>query len=44
MNAILEGLEGITCLIDDILVSGKNSEEHDERLLKTLKRLQQKNH
>ncbi len=34
MNAILEGLEGVTCLIDDILVYGKNSKEHDERLLK----------
>ena len=32
MTQILEGLEGVECNIDDILVHGQNQEEHDERL------------
>ena len=39
MSAILEGLEGVTCLMDDILVHGANQQEHDTRLLTTLERL-----
>ena len=40
MSVALEGLEGVACLIDDILVHGKTKEEHDTRLLNTLERLQ----
>jgi len=29
-NALLEGIEGVVCMMDDILVYGKNQEEHDE--------------
>ena len=40
MNSILEGLEGITCLMDDVLIFGKDEAEHDARLRKVLERLQ----
>ena len=30
--ATLEGIESVVCLIDDILVSGRNQKEHDARL------------
>lgn len=33
MNRILEGLDGVVCLIDDILVFGKDQDEHDKRLV-----------
>ena len=39
MSVILEGLEGVTCLMDDILVHGANQQEHDTRLLATLEQL-----
>ena len=32
MNEILHGLQGVVCHVDDILVTGKNKEEHDSRL------------
>ena len=41
MNQILEGLEGVVCLIDDTLIYGKTKEEHDERLMAVLKRIQE---
>ena len=34
------GLEGVACLMDDILIHGKTREEHDKRVLATLERLQ----
>ena len=37
MNDILEGLEGLLCLIDDKLVFGKDQAEHDSRLHAVLK-------
>ena len=40
MSRILEGLEGVVCQIDDILVFGKDQEEHDRRLYQVLKRLE----
>jgi len=40
MSTALEGLEGVVCLMDDILIHGKSKEEHDKRLLTTLERLQ----
>ena len=32
MSALLRGLEGVVCQIDDILVFGKNQQVHDENL------------
>ena len=32
MSHILEGLEGVLCLIDDVVIFGKDQEEHDARL------------
>ncbi len=32
MSQILEGTPGVACQIDDVLVSGRTSEEHDARL------------
>ena len=40
MQEILGDIEGVVCLIDDILVHGRTQEEHDERLLRVLCRLQ----
>ena len=40
MSEILGDLNGVVCLIDDVLVHGKSQEEHDERLSKVLHRLQ----
>ena len=41
MAAILEGLEGVVCLMDDVLVYGRTQGEHDERLDAVLARLQE---
>ena len=40
MSRILEGLEGVVCQIDDILVFGKNQDQHDARLMVVLRRIQ----
>ena len=40
MSQILGDLEGVICLVDDILVSGMTQEEHDHRLTAVLSRLQ----
>ncbi len=40
MNKILEGLEGVTGLIDDTLIYGKDMAEHDARLAKVMERLE----
>ena len=39
MDKELTGLQGVLCHMDDILVIGRNKEEHDERLVKVLQRL-----
>lgn len=39
MNQILLGLEGVECNIDDVLIRGKDQQQHDERLEAVLKRL-----
>ena len=39
MSRILEGLEGVLCLIDDVLIFGKDQKEHDERLLAVMDRI-----
>ena len=37
MNVLLNDLDGVLCLIDDVLVYGKSQSEHDERLAAVLK-------
>ena len=39
MLTALEGLTGVTCLMDDILIHGSN-QQHDERLIAVLEKLQ----
>ena len=41
MTEILGDLEGVICLVDDVLVTGRTQEEHDRRLMAVLLRLQQ---
>ena len=40
MSILLEGLSGVVCLMDDVLVVGSSQQEHDERLVKVLERVQ----
>jgi hypothetical protein len=40
MSVILDGVEGVVCLMDDVLVYGKTQGEHDDRLLTVLQRLE----
>ena len=40
MSDILTGLDGVVCMMDDILNHGCTPEEHDARLEKVLQRLQ----
>ena len=39
MNQMLAGMDGVVCLIDDILVYGTTQAEHDQRLLKVLRKI-----
>lgn len=39
MSAILTGLDGVVCMIDDVLVHGRTQEEHDCRLAAVLERI-----
>lgn len=39
MNSILHGLDGVLCLIDDVLAFGRDREEHDQRLFAALERI-----
>ena len=43
MTKILTGLPGVLCLMDDVLVFGSNTDEHDERLKAALNRIQSEN-
>ena len=40
MGRLLEGLPGVLCLMDDIIVFGSNQSEHDAHLTAALKRLE----
>ena len=40
MSQLLSGIPGVICDIDDILVSGKSKQEHQERLDLVLSRLE----
>lgn len=39
MGKIFSGLDGVLCLMDDVLVFGKDKEEHDVRLTAALERI-----
>ena len=39
MDSILQGIEGVTCYIEDIIVTGKTTDEHLEHLEEVLQRL-----
>jgi len=39
MDSILQGVEGVACYIDDIIITGKTDEEHLEHLEEVLQRL-----
>ena len=41
INTLLEGLPGVVCHNDDILIYGKDLQEHNERLTSTFKTIQQ---
>ena len=41
MHVLLNDLDGVLCLIDDVLVYGKSQSEHDERLAAVLKRIEE---
>ena len=43
MKRILEGLQGVVCQMDDILVFGSTPQEHNSRLLAVLQQLQSAN-
>ena len=43
MNRILEGLDSVVCMMIDILVFGKDHDEHDNRLRKVLEQLESAN-
>ena len=40
MSGMLEGIPGVLCMMDDVLVHGKTQKDHDERLTLVLSRLQ----
>ena len=40
-NAVLDGLEGLICLIDNVLLFERSQEEHDKRLTAVLIRLEE---
>ena len=39
MQKVLEGLEGVVCQMDDVLICGENAEIHDKRVVAVLERL-----
>lgn len=41
MSRVLEGLPGVVNMIDDVLVYGRDLEQHDQRLAEVLRRLEQ---
>lgn len=43
MAELLQDIDGVVCLMDDILVIGRDQEEHDSRLHAVLRRLQDAN-
>ena len=43
MDEVFEGLDGVTPLVDDVIITGKTREEHDANLLAALNRATDKN-
>ena len=41
MDQILEGIEGTSCILDDMIITGKDDEEHLDHLEEVLKRLKE---
>ena len=41
MSEILQGLNGVVCLVNDILVYGNTQEQHDTHLMAVLQRIQE---
>ena len=39
MSWLLEGLPGVLCLMDDVVVFGANKEQHEARLMEALQRI-----
>lgn len=39
MDQVLQGLEGVTCFLDDILITADTKQTHFERLAEVLSRL-----
>jgi len=39
MNEILDDIPGVVCHVDDVLISGKDQEEHDARLNAVLRKI-----
>ena len=40
MSKLLDGLDGVVCLLDDVLIFGSTIGEHDTCLTRVLERLQ----
>ena len=40
MSKVLSGLDGVVCMMDDILVYGCSQEEHNRRLIAALKQIE----
>ena len=40
MNAVLSGLDGVLCLMDDVLVFRQDEDEHHRRLTMALEKIQ----
>ena len=38
---MLEGRDGVLCHVDDVLVYGRDRQEHDQRLHRVLKKIRQ---
>ena len=39
MSKVLEGLDGVVCQVDDVLVFGKDQAEHDARVITALEQI-----
>ena len=43
MSVLLQGIKGVVCFIDDILIIGRDQQKHDSRLHTVLRRLKEAN-
>ena len=42
MNRMLEGVPGVICHMDDVLIHGTTREEHDQRVHEVMERIQRR--